>query len=222
MRDAAEPATSEGVDVKVLLVSGGPRVTAQVTTALLGTDFTYTEVRTPQRALKVLEEDPTYDLVLADCDTHPTGGFFLSRDLKLRAADGQDMPPVVLLIARPQDEYLSRWAEADAWLLKPVDAFDLAEVVQALVDREPVPALPGVSALSADPTGDERPKPPISTGADFRDWGDKAVSSEGTEDAKPHVGQDPLPAGENAAGTSSEDPGAPAPRPRSVAEKDER
>jgi DNA-binding response OmpR family regulator len=185
------------VDVKVLLVSSGPRVTAQVTTALLGTDFTYTEVRTPQRALKVLEEDPSYDLILADCDTHPTGGFFLSREVRLRAADGHDMPPIVLLVARPQDEYLARWAEADAWVIKPVDPFDLAEAVEALVDRRPVPSLPGVSALSPDRSLDQRPKPPISTGADFRDWGEGGVDDTG---ATEHVGQDPLPTGEPPAG----------------------
>lgn len=157
--------------MKILLVSGGPKVTAQVTSALLGEDFTHFEVRTPQRALKVLEEDPSFDLLLADADTHPTGGFFLSREVRLRAADGHQMPPVVLLVARPQDEYLARWSEADAWLIKPVDPFDLAEVVESLVERRAVPALPGVQTLSEDRTLAAPPRtPPLSTGADFRVW----------------------------------------------------
>ena len=158
--------------MKILLVSGGPSVTAQVTTALLGEDFRYFEVRTPQAALKVLEDDPSYDLILADCDTHPTGGFFLAREVRLRSADGQPMPPLVLMIARAQDEYLARWSEADAWVLKPVDPFDLAETIESLVERRPVPALPGVQTLSDDRSLAPPPRrPPLSTGADFRVWG---------------------------------------------------
>lgn len=133
--------------MKVLLVSGGPVMTAQVTTGLRS-DADVTEVRTPQRGLAVIDEaDTPFDIILGDADTHPTGGFYLAREVKARVAAGEEMPPVVLLIARPQDEYLSRWSEADAWLLKPVDPFDLAEVIEALVDGRPVPALPGVGAL---------------------------------------------------------------------------
>lgn len=176
--------------MKILLVSGGPKVTAQVTSALLGEDFTYFEVRTPQRALKVLEEDPSYDLLLADADTHPTGGFYLSREVRLRAADGHEMPPVVLLVARPQDEYLARWSEADAWLIKPVDPFDLAEVVESLVERRAVPALPGVQTLSDDGTLASPPmRPPLSTGADFRVWN----TGEGTEEEEPSEPREALP-----------------------------
>lgn len=169
--------------MKILIVSGGPRVTSQITTALLGEDFTYVEVRTPQRALKVLEEDASFDLVLADCDTHPTGGFFLAREVRLREADGADLPPVVLLVSRPQDEYLARWAEADAWIVKPVDAFDLAEVIEALIDRSPVPALPGVTSLNADGSLTAPGRPPLSAGADFRVWaGDADEQKSGEEE----------------------------------------
>lgn len=167
--------------MKILIVSGGPKVTSQITTALLGEDFTYVEVRTPQRALKVLEEDNSFDLILADCDTHPTGGFYLAREVRLLVADGAELPPVVLLVSRPQDEYLARWAEADAWIVKPVDAFDLADVVEALVDRSPVPALPGVTTLTDDGTPGPAGPPPLSTGADFRVWGDEPASDERTD-----------------------------------------
>lgn len=157
--------------MKVLLVSGGPKVSAQVTSALLGEDFSYFEVRTPQAALKVMENDPSFDLIVADCDTHPTGGFYLAREVRLRVADGHELPPVVLLVSRPQDEYLARWAEADAWVLKPVDPFDLAGVVSALVERTAVPVLPGVETLTDDRIiGPPPGKPPLSSGADFRVW----------------------------------------------------
>ena len=133
--------------VKILLVSGGPSLTRQVTAAL-PMDAEVLEVRTPQRALAVLDErNQTFDMIIADGDTHPTGGFSLTRDVKARVTDGRDMPVVMLLIARPQDQYLARWAQADTWIVKPIDPFDLAEVIQALLRGDDVPALPGVGAL---------------------------------------------------------------------------
>jgi CheY-like chemotaxis protein len=129
----------------MLLVSGDPGVSAQVTTALAGrTDLDVTTVATPQRALQQLDDEGPFDIVVGDNDTHPTGGYYLAREVAARRQMGREVPPVVLLLARQQDTWLSDWAQADAWVLKPVDPFDLAEVVDALVDGGPVPALPGV------------------------------------------------------------------------------
>lgn len=137
--------------MKILLVSGGPSLTRQVTAALPA-DAEVLEVRTPQRGLIVLDEDGhAFDVILGDADTHPTGGFYLTREVRARQTDGQQVPPVVLLIARPQDEYLCRWAQADAWVVKPVDPFDLAEVLAAVVSGDDVPALPGVGVLGHAP-----------------------------------------------------------------------
>ena len=137
--------------MNILLVSGGPTLTKQVTTAL-PSDAEVLEVRTPQRALALLDEaEHRFDVVLADGDTHPAGGFYLVREMRARQTDGQELPPVALLLARPQDEYLARWAQAEAWVVKPVDPFDLAEVLDALVEQRPVPALPGVGVLGHAP-----------------------------------------------------------------------
>lgn len=137
--------------VNILLISGGPSLTRQVTSAL-PEDANVLEVRTPQRGLAVFDAgEPAFDVVLADADTHPTGGFYLVRELRARQTDGRQVPPIVLLIARPQDEYLSRWAQADAWIVKPIDPFDLAEVLAAVGAGEPVPALPGVGVLGHAP-----------------------------------------------------------------------
>lgn len=131
--------------MKVLIVSANPAVTAQITTALVGRPgMEFLEVATPERAVRLLDDDEQFDIVIADNDTHPTGGFVLARDVKARAAMGGDMPPVVLLVARKQDAWLSNWSQADAWVLKPADGFDLAEAVDALVEGRPLPALPGI------------------------------------------------------------------------------
>jgi DNA-binding response OmpR family regulator len=136
--------------VKILLVSSDARVTKQVTTALLGMpDLELVEVRLPEQALTLLDQDTYFDVLIADNDTWPTGGFALSREVKARSAMDKDMPPVVLLLARDQDRWLSDRSGADTYILKPVDPFDLAETVRALVEERPLPALPGVGG---DPT----------------------------------------------------------------------
>lgn len=135
----------------VLIVTTGQHVTRQVLTALADQDdVTYDEAWTPQRALAFLDdEERSYDVVVADNDTAPTGGFYLAREMKARVRMGFDMPPVLLLVAREQDDYLARWSEADAWVLKPVDPFDLAEAIEALAGRRPMPRLPGVKTFAA-------------------------------------------------------------------------
>ena len=138
--------------MRILLTSNSARVNSEVKAALIGrSDIDFLEVTTPQRALAVLDdgEQGAFDLVLADNDMHPAGGFYLSREIKARAQMGREMPPVILVLARPQDVWLSDWAQADAYVLKPIDPFNLAEVVDAIVAGQPVPALPNVGG---DPT----------------------------------------------------------------------
>lgn len=131
--------------VKILLVSGDDRVTMHVASALLGTpDVEFVEVRLPEHALALLDQGRYFDVLVADNDTWPTGGFALSREVKARSMMGEDMPPVLLLLARDQDRWLSDQSEADAYILKPIDPFDLAETLQALVQERPLPVLPGV------------------------------------------------------------------------------
>lgn len=132
--------------MKILLVADHPSVAEQVRAAVVGLDDATSvfQVSTPQRALALLDEGETYDIVVGDNDTHPTGGLALAREVKARGQMGREMPPVVLLIARPQDRWLVNWSQADAYVLKPADPFDLLETLQAVVAGEAVPALPGI------------------------------------------------------------------------------
>lgn len=134
--------------MRTLLVSTNPRVTTEVTTALIGEpDVDLLTVATPQRALHQMEDEGDFDLVIADADTAPTGGFALARDMKARVQMGTAMPPIILLIARDADKFLAKWSRADAYIRKPVDPFNLAEVVRAVRDGVPVPELPHVGGL---------------------------------------------------------------------------
>lgn len=136
--------------MKVLLVSGNPRVNSQVKVALIGRpEVDILEVYTPQRALQQLDDEGPVDIVVADNDMHPAGGLYLTREVKARGQMGRTMPPVLLLLAREQDVWLSNWAQADAYVLKPVDPFDFAEAVDALVAGAEIPALPNIGG---DPT----------------------------------------------------------------------
>lgn len=144
--------------MKVLVVTQSPRVSLSLSTALVGEeDVELLEVRTPQRALQQLDDVGGFDLVLADADTAPTGGFALAREMKARVRMDQDVPPVVLLIARDQDKFLAKWSEADAFIIKPADPFNLHTVIRAVVEGEEVPPLPGVGATRDLPEVLEEP-----------------------------------------------------------------
>jgi CheY-like chemotaxis protein len=141
------PPGIEGAIVKVLVVNQNPRLSLGVTSALVGEEEAeLLEVRTPERALVLLDEGDQFDLILADNDTAPTGGFALSREVKARGRMGREVPPVVLLIARDQDKFLAKWCEADAFMVKPIDPFDLHDVLMAVVHGEDIPDLPRVGS----------------------------------------------------------------------------
>lgn len=146
--------------MRVLLVTENPTIATSVTTTLLGTDEAELDhVATPQRAVALLDEGQRFTVVVGDADTAPSGGFFLAREIKARGQMGQDMPPVILLLAREQDVFLSNWSQADAYVIKPVDPFDLRMVISAVVEGAPLPALPRVggdpTASLLDVPGDE-------------------------------------------------------------------
>lgn len=151
--------------MRVLLVADHPSTAAQVRTALLGVDdLDILHVRTPQRALALLEEGQVFDVVVGDNDTHPTGGFALAREVKARGQMGEHAPPVVLLLARIQDQWLSNWSQADAFVIKPADPFDLQETVLAVADGKPVPALPGVGGKPTPSLLDRPPERDLPVG----------------------------------------------------------
>ncbi len=148
-----------------MLVADHPSVVAQVRDALDGQGHELEIVRTPQRAVAQVEAGNVYDVIVGDNDTHPTGGLALAREIKaLWQLGQQDVPPVVLLIARPQDTWLANWAQADAHVLKPADPFDLLETLEAVAAGQPVPALPGVGGEPTPSLLDPEPKVRLAPG----------------------------------------------------------
>jgi DNA-binding response OmpR family regulator len=83
------------------------------------------------------------DVVILDGEAQPTGGMGISRQMHLEL---DHVPPVILLVRRQDDRWLSTWARADDVLMYPVDPVTAAETVAAVLRRmrAVVPA-PGAS-----------------------------------------------------------------------------
>lgn len=93
------------------------------------------EVRT-----RILEQGERYDVLVVDGDLYPRGGFALLYDLRQRAElEGRPPVPSLVMTSREQDRWLAKWSGTNEVLLKPVDPFELARVVQRLEGAEVPP-----------------------------------------------------------------------------------
>src|SRR5690242_7407570 len=72
------------------------------------------------------------DVVIFDGEAQPTGGMGLARQFKYEI---DDCPPIVVLIARPQDAWLASWSLADAVINTPIDPVESAAVIAEQLRR---------------------------------------------------------------------------------------
>jgi hypothetical protein len=83
------------------------------------------------------------DLAVLDGEAQPTGGMGISRQMHLEL---DHVPPVILLIRRVDDRWLSTWARADEVLMYPMDPVTAAETVAAVLRRmRAVDRVPGTA-----------------------------------------------------------------------------
>ena len=88
------------------------------------------------------------DVVVLDSQIQNMGGIAVSIDLRLEAAAGRITDvAILLLLDREADRFLAKRADADAELVKPVDAATLRRVIDTLLQSAPPAA--------AAPTGDD-------------------------------------------------------------------
>lgn len=92
----------------------------------------FLEARDGDEGAKIaIRERP--DAIVADEIASRAGAFALARSLR------GDVDPyrgvILILLERRQDEWLARWSGADAWFVRPVDPFDLADRLVELVER---------------------------------------------------------------------------------------
>ena len=142
MSDALPSGSSAGSAPRthrVLVYSDDPAVRASVITALgrrpaadLGR-IEWLELSSGPEVVKAFDAGGL-DLAIFDGEAWPTGGLGLCKQLK---DEIRDCPPVLVLIARRDDAWLSVWSLADAVVPQPVDPPELtAAATEQLRRRE--------------------------------------------------------------------------------------
>ena len=121
----------------VLVAADGKWVRDQVRTALAASDTTVIEVTKGQDVrAAVAEYEP--DLVILDMQIANMGGVAVAIDLHLECGAGRlPEPRILLLLDREHDRFLAQRADADAELVKPVDAGTLRRTMKQLLATTP-------------------------------------------------------------------------------------
>ncbi len=122
--------------MKVLLVSPDAeardllRISIGSIERRLGERVSFREAQDGEQGARIgLRERP--DAVVADEIASRAGAFSLARDL--RGAVEPYRGPIVIVLERKHDAWLARWSGADAWLVRPVDPFELADRLVELI-----------------------------------------------------------------------------------------
>ncbi len=125
--------------MKVLLVSPDPESRELMRLAVasiehrLGRELEFVEAADGEQGLRVaFRERP--DAVVADEIASRMGSFALAKDL--RGAEEPYPGAIVIVLERRQDAWLAKWSGADAWFVKPVDPFELADRLLELVSTK--------------------------------------------------------------------------------------
>lgn len=100
-----------------------------------GPSIEWKEIATGKVALLEVQSDTRYDLAILDGETKGLGGAGVARMMNDEIAEDQVNYgiPTINLVARQQDEWISRWSGASRTLLYPVDPKELAAAVRELV-----------------------------------------------------------------------------------------
>jgi DNA-binding response OmpR family regulator len=120
----------------VLLVSPDEGTRATMALAVrsierrVGSELRFRAARNGELGLQAARRDGP-EVIVADEIASRAGAFSLARSLR----DGIDPYPgvIVILLDRSQDAWLAKWSGADAWFVKPVDPFELADRLLELV-----------------------------------------------------------------------------------------
>jgi CheY-like chemotaxis protein len=124
----------------VLVAADGKWVRDQVRTALAASDTTVLEVTRGQDVRDAVA-DYGPDLVILDMQIANMGGVAVAIDLHLESETGR-IPDskILLLLDREHDRFLAKRADADAVLVKPIDAGTLRRTMKQLLAAAPAQA----------------------------------------------------------------------------------
>ena len=124
--------------MKALLISPDPALREQLRVAVgsverrTGEPWEYLEAPNGIVGLKIAWRTMP-EVVVADEIASGAGAFAVAKDL--RGAAEPFGGAIILILARRQDTWLAKWSGADAWLVKPVDPFRLADIVLEQVEQ---------------------------------------------------------------------------------------
>ncbi len=124
----------------VLLVSPDPRSRESMALAVrsieraLGSQLRFRAAANGELGIRAALRDRP-DVIVADEIASRAGAFALAKELREGTAEPYD-GIIVILLERKHDAWLARWSGADAWFVKPVDPFALAERVLELVTQK--------------------------------------------------------------------------------------
>jgi DNA-binding response OmpR family regulator len=121
--------------VNVLLVSPDPKSRELMALAVrsierrTGEGIRFLEASDGERGIRIARRERP-DVIVADEIASRAGAFALA--MGLRDAEAPFPGAIVILLERKHDSWLAKWSGADAWFVKPVDPFELADRVLAL------------------------------------------------------------------------------------------
>lgn len=90
---------------------------------------TWHEVATAE-GVKMAVDDDDFALLILDGEAAKEGGMSVCRRLKVET---EVCPPVLLLVARPQDQWLANWSEAEAIVSYPLEPRVLQKAIAGLL-----------------------------------------------------------------------------------------
>ncbi len=118
----------------ILLATDADWIHDEVEAALGGTELTVYRVRAGVDVLPAIDEvDP--ELVILDLQIGNMGG--MAACMSIRHEEGMGRIPitaVLILLDRAADTFLARRADADGWLIKPLDSFRLRKAATTLLE----------------------------------------------------------------------------------------
>jgi CheY-like chemotaxis protein len=112
-----DPEVRDGMRLAV-----GPRPAADLA-------VTFVEATTYDQCVRLLD-DTDVDLLLLDGEASPAGGLGIARQVH---DEYDDVPPVVVTIARAADRWLAAYAKADAVIRLPLDPILTGQTVAGLL-----------------------------------------------------------------------------------------
>lgn len=120
----------------IVIYSDDQSVRAAVTTALgkklpgEAREHKVVDFATADALRLYLSEKRPVDLFILDGEAVPEGGMGLAHALKDEIIE---CPPIMVIIARPQDSWLATWSGAEAVISHPIDPFTLGSKVAGLL-----------------------------------------------------------------------------------------